>query len=42
MSYGVFTKDGNGLINGARIEKQIVLVSVKYFANQDLDKRDAI
>lgn len=27
MSYGVFTKDGNGIINGARIEKQIVLVS---------------
>ena len=28
MSYGIFTKDGNGLINGARIEKQIVLVSL--------------
>ena len=28
MSYGIFTKDGNGLINGARIEKQFVLVSL--------------
>ena len=27
MSYGVFTKDGNDNINGARIEKQVVLVS---------------
>ena len=28
MSYGVFTKDGDQNITGARIEKQVVLVSV--------------
>ncbi len=41
ISYGIFTKDSKGDINGARIEKQVVLVSyLRIYCH--LDQRNAV
>lgn len=41
ISYGIFTKDSKGDINGARIEKQVVLVSYPRIYCH-LDQRNAV